>query len=215
VIKISQEINLKELEKKAWTAYFDDGILDITVGLFVLAFGIGMTTGYTYLTALSWMVIFFFAAAKKSITLPRVGLVKFSPEREERMKKEKSFFIVFFTITAFIGLGFFVALTTGIPQSIKTIIGEMALVSYELIIVAGLCLLAYWKEIRRFYVYGAFALVVIVSGFFLEMPEGHQFFAAAYHFLAIGTVMLFVGFVILARFFKRYPHREGDADVAR
>lgn len=212
---MTQEIDLKELERKAWTAYFDDGLLDITAGLFVLAFGMGMTTRYTTVTAFAWMVIFFFVAAKKAITLPRVGLVKFSPEREKRMKKEKSFFIVFFTITALIGMGFFIALTTGIPQSVKTIVGELALVSYELIIAVGLCFVAYWKQIKRFYAYSAFTLAVIVAGLFLSMPGVNPLTVMMYQFTATGAVMLFTGLVVLARFFKRYPQREVGEDVAR
>ena len=212
---MTQEMDLKVLERKAWTAYFDDGILDITVGLFVIAFGIGMNTPYTTLTAVSWMVIFFFAAAKKAITLPRVGLVKFSPEREERIKKEKLFFVIFFTITALIGLGFFLVLVADIPQSFRTLVGELAVVSYQLFIVAGLCFVAYWKQIKRFYAYAALFLAAIVAGQFLNVSGGNPLTIAAYQYIFTGSIMLLAGFVILARFFRRYPKREGGEDVAR
>lgn len=212
VIKMTQEMNLKELERKAWTAYFDDGILDITVGLFVLSFGIGMTTRYTYLTAMSWMVIFFFAAAKKAITLPRVGLVKFSLEREERMKKETSFFVLFFTITAIVGLVFFIAFTMGMPQSVKTLLGKLALVAYELIIALALCFVAYWKQIRRFYAYAGFMVVVLLAGHLLGAD---QYWLGAYQYTATGTLILIVGLFVLARFFRKYPRREGGEYVAR
>jgi hypothetical protein len=212
---MTQEMNLKEMERKTWTAYFDDGILDITAGLFVLAFGIGMTTRYTYLTALSWMVIFLFAAAKKSITVPRAGLVKFSPERERRMKKETLFYVVFFTITAFIGLGFFIAMAIGIPQSVKTIVGELALVTYELIIAAGLCFVAYWKQIKRFYAYAGITLVIIVVGLFIDMPEVNPLTITGYQFFTTGIIILFTGLFVLARFLRRYPNREGEEYVAR
>lgn len=214
-MNVTQKIDLKDLERKAWTAYFDDGILDITAGLFVLAFGIGMTTKYSTLTVLSWMVIFFFAAAKKSITLPKVGLVKFSPERERRIKREQLFYVVFFTVTALIGLIFFIALASGIPSSVKTIIGELALVSYVLIIAAALCFVAYWKQIPRFYVYGGLTIVAVVAGLFINMPEVHQLTIVRYQFLVTGTVILLAGFVVLARFLRKYPNREGGENVAR
>lgn len=209
-MNVTHEMNLKELEKKAWTSYFDDGLLDITIGLFVIAFGVGMTTPYTYLTALSWMVIFFFAAAKKAITLPRVGLVKFHPEREERIKKEKLFYVIFFTVTFVIGLGFFISLTMGIPSSVKTIIGELALVSYELIIVAGLCFVAFWKQIKRFYVYAAFFLVLIVGSLFADV---HPFIVTRTVMLCAGSVILCVGVVVLIRFLRKYPTPEGGEYV--
>ena len=212
---MTQKMDLKNLERKAWTAYFDDGILDITAGLFILAFGIGMTTKYSSLTVVSWMVIFFFAAAKKSITLPRVGLVKFSPERERRIKKETLFYVVFFTITALLGLVFFIALTSDISSSIKTIIGELALVTYVLIIAAGLCFVAYWKQIPRFYVYGGLTLVVVLVGLFIELPDVHQLTITRYQFLITGTVIFLVGLVVLARFLRKYRHQEGGEHVPR
>ncbi|MBU7023498.1 MAG: hypothetical protein HXS40_04965 [Theionarchaea archaeon] len=212
---MTPEMNLKELERKAWTAYFDDGILDITVGLFVLAFGIGMTTQYSSLAALAWMVIFFFAAAKKSITLPRVGLVKFSPEREERMKKEQLFFVIFFSITAFIGLAFFLALSSGIPQSVKTLVGELALIGYQLIIATAICLVGYWKQIRRFYAYTGFLLIAVVVGVFFDISGVNPLRIMMYQFTATGIIILLTGLFVLARFFKRYPRREGEEDVIR
>lgn len=203
-------MDLKALEKKAWTSYFDDGILDITAGLFILTFGIGMTTQFTYLTAISWMVVFLFAAAKKSITLPRVGIVKFNPEREQRMKSETSFYVIFFTITAFMGLAFFLAMAIGIPQSLKTIVGSLALITYELIIAVGLCFAAYWKQIRRFYAYGIMVIILTFVVAFLDIPgAGHMFFSAAYQFVISGTVILVAGFSVLARFLRKYPLREG------
>ncbi|MBU7016180.1 MAG: hypothetical protein HXS44_01630 [Theionarchaea archaeon] len=209
---MTQEMNIKELERKAWTAYFDDGLLDITVGIFVFTFGLGMTTRYTYLAVLSWMVIFFFAAAKKSVTLPRVGLVKFSPERVERLKLEKSFYILFFTVTAFVGLAFFMVLTTGIPQSVKSLVGNLALLAYELIIVIGICFVAYWKQIRRFYGYAGFSLAAIILGYIMG---GTQPWVGAYQFIATGTVILIAGVVVLAKFLRKYPKREGEGYVPR
>jgi hypothetical protein len=207
---MTQDMNLKELEKKAWTSYFDDGILDITAGLFILLFGVGMTTRFTYLTAFSWMVIFLFAAAKKSITLPRVGIVKFNPQREQRMKRETSFYLVFFTITAVIGLVFFLLMTVGIPQSVKSFVGNLALIAYELIIAVGLCFVAYWKQIRRFYAYGALVfLLTMTVTFFTIPPAEHMFFSAAYQFIISGVVILIVGLVVLAQFLRKYPQKEG------
>lgn len=37
---MSQNINLKELERKAWTSYFQDGLWDMYLGLQLLAWGL-------------------------------------------------------------------------------------------------------------------------------------------------------------------------------
>jgi len=213
---MTQEIDLKALEKKAWTSYFDDGILDITVGLFILIFGIGMTTRFTYLAALSWMAIFFFAGAKKSITLPRVGIVKFSADREKRMKRETSFYMIFFIITAVMGLLFFMGLTMDISQSIRTLVGNLALLTYEMIIGVGLCFVAYWKQIRRFYLYGALVFILTISIPLFNIPlTEHMLFSAAYQFIITGTLILIVGLIVLIRFLRKYPEKEGREYVSR
>ena len=80
---MTQEFNLKELEKKAWTSTFEDGITDIGIGLLLLMSTICQIFNESspYLYPLFIVPALFIIVAKKYITAPGLGFVKFSKER--------------------------------------------------------------------------------------------------------------------------------------
>ena len=91
---MSQNFNLKKIEQKAYFSYHNDGIIDILIGFVILLFGIGMATDMAYLAAISASVgVPIWLAAKKYVTYPRLGLVKFN---QDRINKEKN--ILFLSI---------------------------------------------------------------------------------------------------------------------
>ena len=76
---MTQNINLKDIEKKVYMSYHQDGILDISLGLLILLFGIAM---YTHLTPFVGLIPILVMGvgylAKKFVTIPRMGYVNFS-----------------------------------------------------------------------------------------------------------------------------------------
>ena len=83
---MGKEPNLKEIERKAYMSYHQDGLLDIFAGLYVLGFGLGifvdlildfgmgmilMPAVFVSLALPLWI------AAKRRITMPRIGFVNF------------------------------------------------------------------------------------------------------------------------------------------
>jgi len=93
-LRMTGKINLKEIERKAWMSYFEDGLWDIFMGLLML------TTGIRSLTDNVWFTLGIFAAllisviGKKLITIPRIGRVKFGPARKVKQKKLAAVLIV-------------------------------------------------------------------------------------------------------------------------
>ena len=93
---MTENINLKEIERKAWKSCYQDGIWDIFLGLILLNFGIAPLmeeiTGTTYLISYIILLVLgyiIFYGGKKYITVPRIGNVKFSPKR--KLKRIKCF----------------------------------------------------------------------------------------------------------------------------
>jgi hypothetical protein len=96
---MSTRINLKELERKAWRSVFQDGLWDIYLGFLLLTMGMGpvlpsLDTSVIWTLAmlltfsvLAWLA---FWAGKKFITTPRMGLVKFGPQRKAKLKKTRA-----------------------------------------------------------------------------------------------------------------------------
>lgn len=195
---MSEALNLKEIEKRAYLAYSNDGLLDVFLGAAVIAFGVGMA-----LDAAQYVVaapIFFFALwgmTKKWLTAPRIGYVTFSPRRQGRLGREKHFFAVFFSITAGLGAVMFWLVQDG-PPFVREHIGLLVLGSLGLIGIGGLSGLAWWKQIPRYYGYALAVLVVVVIGPLLSLSP-------SLYLILPGGVMFLLGVVVLIRFLRRYP----------
>ena len=93
---MSEKLNLKELERKAWRSFFDDGLWDIYLGLLLALLGVSAFLDRLELTEAVVMGIYIgllivvmlgMWAAKRFITVPRLGRVKFGAERQKRRKK--------------------------------------------------------------------------------------------------------------------------------
>ena len=84
---MSEKVDLKAIERKAYLSYFEDGLWDMVVGLFILCFGIDMATGSPSSSFVLPSVMLVGWAIKKSITYPRIGYVRFAPARRLRIRK--------------------------------------------------------------------------------------------------------------------------------
>ncbi|MFX0021281.1 MAG: hypothetical protein ACFE9S_03075, partial [Candidatus Hermodarchaeota archaeon] len=95
MIRIAENIDLKEIEKKTWRSTLEDGILDIYFGILVLSIGIGITLSdflpepFDSLLPIILMIIglILFLLGKKYITQPRLGVVKFGFKQKSRKFK--------------------------------------------------------------------------------------------------------------------------------
>ena len=77
------KINLKNIERKAYTSYHQDGILDILIAIFILSFVAWILTDMVWLGWIFYLIAAsIYAAAKRAITVPRIGFVKFPQHRQ-------------------------------------------------------------------------------------------------------------------------------------
>ena len=92
---MSKDLDLKEIERKAFRSTYQDGLWDIYLGLVIAAMGIFIYRpegGYSPINILLMLALFslayaLFWAGKRFITLPRMGQVRFRPIRKRRMTK--------------------------------------------------------------------------------------------------------------------------------
>lgn len=93
---MSDQINLNEIERKAYRSTFQDGLIDMQLGLIVICMAFMLyrpETGYRALNiALAVVTIFiiglFYKTAKKQITQPRLGQVQFGEIRSVKKKSK-------------------------------------------------------------------------------------------------------------------------------
>lgn len=93
---MSENVNLKQIERKAWTSFFQDGLWDILLGLSLLLLGIPdlfprsftselrQNAAYVVFAALDLLI---FWAGKRFVSVPRMGRVKFGAARKAKQTK--------------------------------------------------------------------------------------------------------------------------------
>jgi hypothetical protein len=209
---MTQQNTLKEVEKKAYMSYHQDGLLDIVIGLYALSFGLGIVADkildFSFAAIMPAILISIvlpiWIQAKRKITMPRIGFVKFGARGSNKL------FAIFLGLMA-AGLGVFFAFTLATVQNGRPWWFEM-LFQYGMIWI-GLgsavigSLFAYTMGLKRLYGYGLLTLALLTSGHFLGVPF-------EYLLLAIGSVIIASGAVLLVQFIRRYPLPKGAPDNA-
>jgi hypothetical protein len=211
---VTKEPNLREIEKKAYMSYHQDGLLDIFVGVYILGFGLGIWAdiivgffgfGSIMPAILIATVLPIWIAAKRKITMPRIGFVKFGPRGTQRL-------MGVLIGLAILGLGFFMAVTFtststhgGPPLWLQTIV-EYGMIVIGLASLTICSLFGYSMGLRRLYAYGLLALTLLVIGHIIGIFFG-------YILLILGTTVMVAGFALLISFVRKYP-LQGDKAIA-
>jgi hypothetical protein len=200
---VNETINLKEIEKKAWRSYFQDGLWDLFLGLLLLSFGIipflegiGIPHLLSYIAFIPAYVVFF--AGKKYITVPRMGFVKFGSKRKSKKMKAR---IVLAISVIFGFVVFLLALTNTLPVKGTLHFGALAFGINAIIVFS---LLAYFLDFTRLYLYGLFFAVSIA---FVELSRSYvgSTYNAFVGFGTFGGITTIIGIAYLIRFLQKYP----------
>jgi hypothetical protein len=183
---------LKQIERKAYWSYHQDGLIDLCLGLIFLLFGIKAFTGNFLFAGLCWMPGLMIAPLKKMITAPRIGTVRFGRSRKILAVK-----IGALVLTAAVILFIVVATRLKSPgldawtRHYYAIAFGSALALFPL---AG----AIGFGVRRFYAYA----VLLVAGFSFIQYRPHYLAAV---FAAVGSVLIIAGGAVLIRFLRDNP----------
>jgi len=196
---MSESLDIKKLERKAFVSYHQDGLWDLFVGALLVAWGLTLGTHLTGMGGI-WFVILFPAllAAKRRITYSRLGYAQFSRERRDRRKM-----VALLSVTALLGLlvaflwtsRSFPGLRDGLHRYIEIFFGGL--------IAAVLIFKAVISGIRRLYLYAAVVLISFAAAQWYPVR-------IQYSFIVSGAVILLAGVVVLTRFLRAYPRERAD-----
>jgi hypothetical protein len=207
---MTKQATLREIEKKAYISYHQDGLIDIVIGLYALTFGLGIIIDIIWDLSfaaimpaiLIAIVLPIWIQAKRKITMPRIGYVRFGTRGTNKL------FAVFVGLMV-AGLGVFFLFTVATVQNGRPFWLDI-LFQYGMIVI-GLgsaviaSLFAYSMGLKRLHGYGLLILALFTSGHFLSIPF-------QYLLLAIGSVIIASGAIMLVRFVRRYPLPKGAQD---
>jgi len=210
---VTNQPDLKEIERRAYMSYHQDGLLDIFAGLFILGWGFGMfmdiiwdsfPIGLSMPAILVATVLPIWIAAKRKITMPRIGYVNFGTRGASKI------FALFLGLMV-AGLGVFFAFTFATYQGGSRQWLDLIVQNGMLIVGFGslaVCILfGYSMGLKRLYAYGLLALIALLVGHFVGI-----FFA--YILMALGTMVIITGVALLIGFVRKYPLK-GDKAIAK
>ncbi len=161
--------DLFEAERTNYLAYFNDGLAEITAGLVVCLFGLGMTFDQDIFFIFNWMPLLFFWPLKRWITFSRMGYVKFSPNRQRKISKNFVWMFVFGVLVLLLGVVVFLG-TQHDTFSIRDLMDEYGLLVFGFVMASGFFLLALLFEANRFYIYG----LMVFAGWLVPILLGYR-----------------------------------------
>jgi hypothetical protein len=207
-------LDLKGIERRAWMSTFQDGLWDLFLGGILLAMGSdtpisraieargwGSANWSIAITlALELTVFGAFWAAKRFITVPRMGLVRFGPKAKVRRIRVA----IVLGASALVGLAVFAALSlarSDSPQ--RSLMGIVGPVAYALNMLLVFGLWGYFWNFERLYVIGLMYALPVPLRIALDALLGIRIGYAA--FAVPGAIILAMGTVVFIRFLRDYP----------
>jgi hypothetical protein len=193
-----QRLDLRHVEVNIFRSTYQDGLMELYLGLVLLSLGSGrvldalnLSENATLLVGVisGMALVIGLVVLREYVVIPRRGRVRFSSQRRRRQQRVALGWIVG-TYTAF-----------GILYAVGTAhlaLGRgVVLAIFGTIIVLPFWLCAHFLQIPRLYSYGALIVAALLVG--------HQVRNTLAGLIAAGGVMIVIGIVLLIRFVREHP----------
>jgi hypothetical protein len=201
---MSQNVSLKEAERKVFTTAFQDGLWDVLIGCFVLMFAVApllsTTLGDFWSSAvfLPFLALVYLAIwlTRRHVVTPRIGVVRFGPSRKMRLSRAS---VILFVVNG-VGLilGFLAYRFSDRPG--WTIVTPFALLMLTLFSVG-----ATYLDCPRLYLYGALTALSPLVGEWLWIRAGASHHGFPITFGITAAIMVTVGLVKFALLLRDHP----------
>jgi len=193
---MNESINLKEIKRKVYLFYSEDGLADLAVGLMICGFGIFLLLGIPALVGVLGVFAYLvWYLGKEYLVVPRVG--KIQPDQE--MKKH---FVGFFINMCVIGLGVFVFYLVN-RNSGGSFLSQHPLMLFGLVIGLAISSLGLILKTNRFYLYGLLVFAAMGGGEVMgtTITSVDPFLVSV---ISAGGIILVAGLIVLVRFLNKY-----------
>ena len=203
---MTEKINLKEIEKRSYRAYFRTGLYDVAFGVLILSFAIAPVIrdviGLFYIPIFIIPGPLIILLGMKHVIVPRLGIVKFSEKRKSA--KKKMMIITVFSTTILTAL---LALTAAgvFPGFIGEVLsGVMFMLIIGIIVIILMGFIAYIMDFKNMLYYGLAIGIGIPTAEFLHGVVGVPL-DSLITFGILGSLLLIYGLINLSSFLKKYP----------
>jgi hypothetical protein len=192
---MSERIELREVRRNARHTYFEDGLVDIVLGIQLMLLSLFLQRpSLSFVVVWTPLALGFMEIVRKRTTYPRIGYVKLP---------QPAILLVKVLILCAIGM----AICFGIAALGRTILGlpvaghwrMTAGLAAAIFIPTMFAVLAYQFRVPRWFVYGLLLSLVFMIARRLD---------ASYLVFALGIVVAVVGLAVLIGFLRKYSEEE-------
>jgi hypothetical protein len=198
----------KQIERRVFTSFFQAGFIEAFTGIFLLQLGLpalfsrsGFGDWESALLALPIALILLIAVfvVRRFVIVPRLGHVKFLPERRRRLSK--LVLVPVLTLIAGAVVGYIFSENASLRHAF---IGQIPFALIPIIVFSAA---AYFLDMKRLYVYGAIVGLVFPLGKYMETAiVSRSTLPATILFTAF--VFLGIAIVFLVAFLRKYHEPE-------
>lgn len=190
---MASDVDLKEIQRKVYMTFFQDGLWDIFLGLFIVGWGLAILTGGTYLPAVTFVAFYLMVwGIKRWVTYPRIGYARFTATSRRRITAR---FVILGTVVMLLGL--LAAILWGIGRRPQWLADYFPLI-FNGMLAAVVCFVAYWARVNRFYLHAV--LIFLGAVFHLWLGIRWEF-----GFIGAGGIIAAIGLGMLISFLRKYP----------
>ncbi len=159
----------KEIERRIFTSFLLDGSLEAFTGIFLLITGLSiLLSRYSFgdlqsgliALAIALVLIATVFIIRKLVVIPRLGSVKFLPQRRRKLSK------LIIIPSAFLIAGIIISLVfLDNPDNKQVVLAQLPIFISPLVLFSAA---AYYLDMKRLYLYSVLIALIIPMGKFLE-----------------------------------------------
>jgi hypothetical protein len=211
---MSQLFTSKNAERKVFRlAIFQDGIWDMQIGGMLMLFSfypvtrrlLGPGWNLVLIFGLLAVLLFIGATLKRTVSAPRMGLVKYGKSQKSKLRTMQLVIFGIFLASTALALGLIVKTFQGLnwgantPEWLQLL--DMDIV-FGLVAVAIFSLVSGVFRMWRPFIYGLLLGSSLVASGALTVYQGPEF---QYPFAIAGGTIMAIGLSLLLRFVRNYP----------
>jgi hypothetical protein len=204
---MSENVDLKAVEKRVYMMYHGDGLMDLFLGLAFLLIGAGKYYDISNIVnGLPVMILFCVYALKRAVTVPRIGYVDFG---NRSTGKGRTYLLFAMLIPIVVGVILTIVFNRmAAANSEPSIIKEYGTLIYLPLLAIMIAIFGLAIEAKRLITYAAIFILIAFIVHFADLNK-------AFPFIWWGFVVTISGAFILNRFVKKYPKLTMDGDDVR
>ena len=186
---MNTEIDTKKIKRRVYMSFFQDGLWDIFLGLFLLGWGFTVWFDLPWLPGAVFVGFFWLVLGlKKIITYPRIGHATPTEQRSRTLKIAIAGVVVLVAVIFLLPL-----VTRGEVQFLRNYFEFL----FGSMIAIAVALIGYWWRIYRWYLYAGIIFLFFVFNQWSELSFNLSF-------IMPGGLITLCGLNILYRFLRRY-----------